>query len=286
MQILSTAPMAFLDLETTGLDLDARVVEVAVVHLDHADALPRLAFRSRVNPERELRAMTTSITGITEADVADAPLWSDVADQVLAAIGDRTVAAFNVPADYGWLRANNQRVGATEPPWPWLDVLVCIKDVDRYRKSKRLADACQRRGIAVDAHGAAGDAIATALLWRALVKELDLGYTPLDAFLVVQRDRALNQESDFCDYVRQRYGTEGERPSCPWHVLAGLDLPYWPEPCRPTGSCPSCRLAAVYRVSKDGSVTLEAPDGGAHECPPSFPMLEEHDDDFGQDEEP
>lgn len=266
---LCSAPIAVIDLETTGLDLSARIIEVAVVHLDPGQ-LPRVAFASRVNPEAEIPEKVTRITGISGADVADAPTWAEVAPLVLAALEGRDIAAYNVPADLRWLQNECARVGLVAAvDLPWLDVYVLARSehCDKYaRGGKRLLDVARRRGIAVDAHGAAGDAVTTALLLPLLAHEAAVWTREIDEVLDDMVSMALERERDFIAYLI-RQGATGDRPDCPWHDMLGMEPPGWPEPRQRVGRCMRCATPATYHVAKDGTVTLYAGDE-PHVCMP------------------
>lgn len=269
---IRTARLAFLDFETTGLDPDAGIAQVAVVHLDPGQ-LPRLAFQSLVNPGREMTRGAAKVTGLTDEQLAAAPPWSEVWPAVRAALNGRVPAAFNVPADFGWGRYNcHQDELAGWPDWDaWLDPLVFVKQVDKYKPEKTLRAACERRQIAVDAHGAAGDAIATALLWPLVLEGfIARGYDePVEDFLAEQHRLALEQEAEFCDFVARKHGTGNDRPGCPWHDLHGFTGPDWPTPAPKVGRCVLCKVSGVvYRVSRAGEVEVREAEGEAIHCCP------------------
>src|SRR5690625_6655881 len=83
-----------LDTETTGLDPDEghRIVEIGRVEL--INYVP--AGRTRqyyINPERDMPEEAASEHGLTPGVLADTPLFADIAEEVLAFIGDATRAA-------------------------------------------------------------------------------------------------------------------------------------------------------------------------------------------------
>lgn len=269
--LLRDVEVAAIDVETTGLRPDARIVEVAVVIVPVVGP-PRLALRERVNPAGvEITEGATRAHGLRAEDLADAPPWGEVWPRVVAAVGERPLLAYSAPSDYGWLRGH---VGDGWPEgdgwaWPWLDAHPLVEVADRYATGKSLGDACKRRGILVDAHGAAGDAVALGLLWRRLMAER---VAPSNsAWSSARQDLqaiALWREQDFAAYVRRKHGTRGERPRCPWHDLAGLERPYWPEHQLTGAACVVCAApGVVYAVQRDGSVHLtNVADGGTHLC--------------------
>ncbi len=74
-------PIAFFDLETTGVDAAKdRIVEIAVVKL-----LPdggRMSWVKRLNPEMPIPAESSAIHGIYDEDIKDAPTFREVAHEL------------------------------------------------------------------------------------------------------------------------------------------------------------------------------------------------------------
>lgn len=271
MSSLRSSPIACIDTETTGLGPDARVIEVAVVHTDW-HSLPRVAFLARVNPGSPIEAGASAVHGITDADVADAPTFVAILPELLRAIEGRVVCAYNAPYDYGMLRRELEIAGEADPAaalrWVWLDgnVFRQARPKGKYGGNK-LSEVCAELGCTLDAHGAAGDAMALALALPHIVSSLDtrLVDLPLDDIFRRQRRRALEQEEDRVAYHRR----DGrlKRPDCPWHELLGVPLPAWPERPKPTSRCPRCGQAPVtLQIAKNGDLAILNAVGLAHRC--------------------
>ncbi|MBP1078990.1 DNA polymerase-3 subunit epsilon [Microbacterium terrae] len=161
----SVPHFAIVDVETTGLSpRQNRIVELAVVRVDSEGNFVD-EWSTRFNPEGPVGA--THIHGITQADVAGAPLFRDVAAGLIPYISGVPIAAHNANFDLAFLRAEFQRAG-----WdtPWLPAFCTLDgsreylpDLDR----RRLADCCWAAGVPLEnAHSALGDARATAGLLR------------------------------------------------------------------------------------------------------------------------
>lgn len=100
---------AVIDLETTGLDVATdRIIEIAVVHLDDNAHIVD-TWSSLVNPGRPTGA--TSIHGITDADVADAPRFSDLLPALTSRLAGRVLVGHNVVFDLDFLHAEFDRAG-------------------------------------------------------------------------------------------------------------------------------------------------------------------------------
>lgn len=89
-----TKPLAFIDLETTGVNpgLD-RIVEIAIVKL-----LPdgtRTVKRKLINPGIPIPAANTEIHGITDAMVKDAPAFAQAAQELKQVLDGCDLAGYN-----------------------------------------------------------------------------------------------------------------------------------------------------------------------------------------------
>lgn len=286
-------PCAVLDVEATGFDADtSHVIEIAIAHVTLGDAaFPRVAFTSRVRAPVPVPPRITELTGLTDADVADAPTWAEISNQVLGACEGRVVAAYNAPADYRWTRAEFLRAGRVPLAWPWLDLLVIRRAAVEKGPPGRLTQVVEAAGIELEAHGATGDAVAAALVldqlmrrafnassrftdergararWDSYPGEEDEepapSVTTLGPFLRWQRSAALYQERDYANYRRR----EGDRrpPRSDWHEIEGVTPVTWTSP-PPTRTC-ACKAAVTLRVGRDGVVAVRTVAGELHVCP-------------------
>lgn len=96
------------DVETTGLKPSRqRIIEVALVRYEHGvqtDKLDRL-----VNPRTVIPAYISKLTGLRDDDVADEPIFGDLARQIVEFIADDVIVGHNVGFDMGFLNAELQR---------------------------------------------------------------------------------------------------------------------------------------------------------------------------------
>lgn len=94
MKLNLKRPLAFFDLETTGVNVGAdRIVEIAILK-----AMPdgsELIKSIRINPEMPIPLHSSLIHGIYDEHVADAPAFKDVAAELSAFIGDADLAGYN-----------------------------------------------------------------------------------------------------------------------------------------------------------------------------------------------
>ena len=103
---------AVVDVETTGgRSVDHRVTEIGVVKVVDDKIVDE--FQTLINPQRNIPANITRFTGISNAMVADAPLFSDVADEFVKFCEHSIFTAHYVQFDYGFIQSEFKRLGKT-----------------------------------------------------------------------------------------------------------------------------------------------------------------------------
>ncbi len=109
-----------LDTETTGLDPrnGDRIVEIGAIELVNHVPTGRAAgiFHRYINPERDMPAEAAAVHGLTDAFLADKPLFADICGGFLEFIGDSPLVIHNAPFDMGFLNAELRRLGLAELP--------------------------------------------------------------------------------------------------------------------------------------------------------------------------
>ncbi len=94
MNLQLEKPLAVFDLETTGINITKdRIVEIAIIRIDLNGEETR--YCKRVNPEMAIPPEISAIHGIYDADIANAPTFKDIADEVVAFIGNSDLAGYN-----------------------------------------------------------------------------------------------------------------------------------------------------------------------------------------------
>lgn len=103
--------VVFLDTETTGLDHDAEIIEIAVLDARGATLLDTL-----VRPDRPIPADASRIHGIDDALVAGAPRWPEVAPLLIPLLLGRRVIVYNADFDARLVNQMNARHGVAFHP--------------------------------------------------------------------------------------------------------------------------------------------------------------------------
>ncbi|MDP1539568.1 MAG: exonuclease domain-containing protein [Moraxellaceae bacterium] len=102
-------PLAIVDLETTGgRALVDRITEIGVILVDEHGVRE---WSSLVNPQLRIPPFITQLTGISNDTVADAPLFADLAGTLHDLLKGRLFIAHNARFDYGFLKAEFERIG-------------------------------------------------------------------------------------------------------------------------------------------------------------------------------
>ncbi len=94
MDLKLKRPIAFIDLETTGINVSAdRIVELSVLKISPNGKEEWMS--TRINPEIAIPPKSTAIHGITDEDVADAPLFKEVGKKLAVFLEGCDLAGYN-----------------------------------------------------------------------------------------------------------------------------------------------------------------------------------------------
>ena len=198
-------PLAFVDLETTGATPTRdRITEIGIVEVAEDGAISE--WSTLVNPETPIPVFIQSMTGITDAMVADAPSFAELANEVIGRLQGRLFIAHNARFDYGFLKNEFRRIGID-----FRATVACT-----VKLSRRLFPGHPRHGLdalierheltVTDRHRALGDARLIHQFWN-LAREAH----PEERFAAVLKELTA-------------------RPSLPSHIDPGIveDLPEGP----------------------------------------------------------
>lgn len=94
MNLQLTRPIAFIDLETTGITISTdRIVEIAIVKVSPDGS--RISKRKLINPQMPIPPGSSEIHGITDEMVKDAPTFKQVANEVKQFIENCDLGGYN-----------------------------------------------------------------------------------------------------------------------------------------------------------------------------------------------
>ena len=171
-----------LDTETTGIDPKNghRLIEIGCLEVDDLIATGK-SFHHYFNPERLIEPDAIRVHGITDEMVANKPLFSEFAQEMIDFIGTKPIVAHNAAFDRNFV--NSELLRLNMPVFPdsqWIDTL----DIARKKfpgMANSLDALCKRFDISLaerDKHGALLDAKLLSLVYLELLggkeRSLDL----------------------------------------------------------------------------------------------------------------
>jgi len=175
-----------LDTETTGLDpyTGHRIVEIGCVEL--VNRIPSGAtYHVYLNPERDMPSEAEAVHGLTAHFLADKQRFAEIADDLVAFLGDASLVIHNAGFDLAFLNAEFDRI---KRPAITRDRAVDTLTLARRRHPggpNKLDDLCTRYGIDNSRrtkHGALLDAELLAEVYAELVggRQARLGFAKED----------------------------------------------------------------------------------------------------------
>ena len=136
------------DTETTGLDPKGgdRLVEIGCIEMVNRVETGS-TFHAYFNPERSMPAAAEAVHGLSDAFLADKPLFAARVGEVLEFIGDSPLVAHNAGFDFGFVNAELTRLGMAPLDKGRMIDTVALARV-RHPGAKLSLDAlCSRYGI-------------------------------------------------------------------------------------------------------------------------------------------
>ena len=157
-----------IDLETTGLQpLHDRITEVGAVRVT-AEGEILGVFETLVNPGRDIPPFVQALTGITDADVRDAPSPAEAGARLLRFVGDSPIVGHNVGFDLGFLRHEGIHIDT-----PAIDTAAFSRLLMPARQPRGLSDLAQTLGIpGEEFHRALADAKTAAFVFAKLCERI------------------------------------------------------------------------------------------------------------------
>jgi DNA polymerase III subunit epsilon len=236
-----SVPVVAVDLEMTGLDPTVdRVCEVAVLRGHGPEIVAE--YQALVRPPVRMSAASAKMTGLTDALLAGAPAWSEVADTVAEMLDGAVFVSHNAPFDLGYLHREFDACKRPLPPPVHVDTLLMARRLFAFPRNN-LQTVCEQLGVTAGVeHRAMADARATFLAWHRMLEILDPAGTLTIGELVdllgalapnsplrleqqrVLRDAHRHQKTVFIEYQSTEVPSKGviRREIGIWH----LKLPY------------------------------------------------------------
>ena len=157
-----------IDIETTGLGRDARIIELGAVRMRHGRKVAE--YSQLINPDIPIPAKVTQITGITDRDVKGKPTIDKALPKFYRFCGNDTWIGHNIRRfDLPVIAREAERVGAGMPDVSFYDTLELSQALIPQLDHHRLIDLIRYFHIAKkERHRAADDAAQTAQVFERL----------------------------------------------------------------------------------------------------------------------
>ncbi len=176
IQLIKDSDFVVLDFETTGLSTkNSKVIEIGMVKIQNGEITE--TFSSLINPIVPVPYQITLLTGITQDDVKNAPIFEEIADSILNFIGDATLVAHNAPFDSAFFKSEFNFAGFDVGKFEFICTLKIAKRLLPYLKSKSLSALRKHYGVMhKNIHRALGDAAVTAKIFLRMIEQLEEEY--------------------------------------------------------------------------------------------------------------
>lgn len=184
---------AVLDFETTGNQSSDVIIQAGLAIIDEDMTVSRV-YSSFVKPGIPIPPFITSLTGITEEDVKDAPDLDEVMMEMVPLLNDTVLVGHNVAFDFNYLQSALDQTGYLPYTGRILDTMDFLKILYPSLTTYQLGMVASEFEVKHDRpHQADSDALATALIFIKCLEELDR--LPL---LTIQRlsDLLAGEDSD------------------------------------------------------------------------------------------
>jgi DNA polymerase III epsilon subunit family exonuclease len=171
-QYLDQISFVVFDVETTGLEREARIVELAAVRLESWKPIDQI--ETLIQPGVSIPASATLVHGIDNNMVADAPTFHDIAPAWAYIIQDAVLIGHNIFSfDLRYmLRQMREVFGVGFHNWA-VDTLIISRRLFP-GKSHKLENLAALLQIPYDPHRAINDVYANAELWIQMARQLQL----------------------------------------------------------------------------------------------------------------
>jgi DNA polymerase-3 subunit epsilon len=173
--LVADLPLTFVDVETTGLDIEQgdRVCEVALLKVHRGQE--RMRWSCLVHPGRAMSPRATGINGITDHMLATAPRFECLASTLSPLLHDTVFIAHNAQFDVRFLRHEFNLAQQELPSLAVVDTLALAQAWYRFPHNSLQAIAeCFGLSNTVR-HRALADVLTTWQIWQRFIAERETG---------------------------------------------------------------------------------------------------------------
>jgi DNA polymerase-3 subunit epsilon len=261
---LTNCRFAFLDFETTGLSpwFGDRICEVGIV-LTEGKRI-RETYETLVDPGRTLSPAAANTNGLTDAELASAPPFEAVADEISTRLRDAVVVCHNAQFDLQFLDSEFQRMERELQIPNLMDTLYIARERFDLPSNGLRALAEDFHVSSDDTRHALGDALICRGVFFRMMEAIQPPGGKLDDFigiynspawpkegiyLPVELGEALQSEKRLRIIYRDRFGEDSERWVTPYQVTGLSDYLYLRAYCHLREAERTFRLDRVVNIA-------------------------------------
>jgi len=183
-----TNKFVIVDLETTGHSPEQgdRIIEIGIVLIKNGEIYK--TYSSLINPEQDISPFISNLTNITNEDVRDAPIFSEIAKEIIGFFNDAYFVAHNVPFDLRFLNGELENANFPILRNQTIDTVEVSRIMFPQASSYKLNELAEYMGIEhTTPHRALADALVTAkILFKIKSKFRNLPYETLSQLLKLE----------------------------------------------------------------------------------------------------
>ncbi len=169
--LLEDSDTLIVDTETTGLEDNDEIIQLAIVDLDDS-----VLFETLLKPTTPVSSKARTVHGITDQDLANAPTFLDLYDTIANLVRNRHLVAYNADFDRRLLMQTCEKYELPKfevAGWDCvMEKYACFwrkRDANNNFIRQRLTAACTQQGITINGtHEAVKDCLLTVKLIKAM----------------------------------------------------------------------------------------------------------------------
>ncbi|MFC5714254.1 ATP-dependent DNA helicase DinG [Thalassorhabdus alkalitolerans] len=210
-----TERYVIIDVETTGNapKKGDRIIQIGAVAVENEVIVD--SYSSFFNPGHSIPSFIQQLTGITDNDVADAPLFEEQVPRLLTFLEGSYFVAHNVPFDLSFINGELERAGYEPFGGPVIDTVECARLLYPTEASYQLNQLADTFSVVHDRpHQADSDAEVTAIIWMKLKKKLEeLPAATLHRLLPLSKHLESEIEPIIQSALREKVKADAEDPA-------------------------------------------------------------------------
>lgn len=173
MNALYSQEFCALDLETTGVNpYRERIIEIGIIRFNPGNT-HRTEYHSLVNPEHPVSGQAYAVHGISEDELADKPVYGDIAADVRSFIGDSCLVIQNPMFDLSFLQMEHRRIGFETLTHYSFDTVLLARQAFPALINHKLDTVSSHLNIVRNFHRALDDALCCADIFVSALHTLD-----------------------------------------------------------------------------------------------------------------